>query len=74
MKYIRDDSLDEVIATLARSIGYSIEIKDNESRKVIDTTNPGFKPSDYKALEVRMNDLLMKYEVFVVKKDSNENI
>ena len=69
MKYIRDDSLDEVLPVLARMPGYTIEIIDNETRKVIDTTKPDFIPSKYKVLEIRTNDMFIRYEVFVVKKE-----
>lgn len=65
MKYIRDDSLDEVLPVLARMPGYTIKIIDNETRKVIDTTKPDFIPSKYKVLEVRTNDMLIRYEVYV---------
>ena len=68
MKYIRDDSLAEVLPNLARMPGYNIEIIDNETRKMIDTRT-NFIPSDYKVIEIRMNDMFLKYEVFVVKKE-----
>ena len=70
MKYIRDDDLTEVLSVVGRTLGYSIEIIDNETRKKIDTTISTFKPQDYKVVEIRMNDMLMKYELYVVKKEN----
>lgn len=65
MKYIRDNCLSEVLPVLARNPGWSIEIRDNETRKVIDTTKPDFIPSKYKVLEVRSNEMFIRYEVYV---------
>lgn len=65
MKYIRDDCLSEVLPILARNSGWGIEIRDNETRKVIDTTKPDFIPSKYKVLEVRTNEMFIRYEVYV---------
>lgn len=65
MKYIRDNCLSEVLPVLARNPGWGIEIIDNETRKMIDTTKPDFIPSKYKVLEVRTNDMFIRYEVYV---------
>ena len=70
MKYIRDDGLDEVLAIVGRTNGYTFDIIDDNTRKKIDTTISTFKPQDYKVVEIRMNDLLMKYELYVVKKEN----
>ena len=68
MKYIRDNCLSEVLPSLARMPGYTIEIIDNETRKMIDTKT-NFIPSKYKVVEIRMNDMFLRYEVLVVKKE-----
>lgn len=69
MKYIRDDNLAEVLPVLARNSAYGIDIYDNISRTLIDTKSPNFRIHDYRVVEVRMNDLILKYQVFVVKKE-----
>ena len=61
MKYIRDNCLSEVLPSLARMPGYTIEIIDNETRKMIDTKT-NFIPSKYKVVEIRMNDMFLRYD------------
>ena len=70
MKYIRDDDLTEVLSVVCRTPHYKIDVIDNETRKLVDTTISTFKPQDYKVIEIRMNDMLMKYELYVVKKEN----
>lgn len=69
MKYIRDDKLEEVLPILARNSAYGIDLYDNVSRTIIDTNSPNFRIHDYRVVEVRMNDLTLKYQVFVVRKE-----
>ena len=64
MKYIRDNCLSEVLPVLARNPGWGIEIIDNETRKMIDTRT-NFIPSKYKVIEVRPNEMFIRYEVYV---------
>jgi hypothetical protein len=69
MKYIRDNDLIQVLSVVSRTPHYKIDVIDNETRKLVDTSNEVFRPQDYIVVEIRMNDMLMKYELYVVKKE-----